>query len=129
MAGEPTKFLFKVERDCSSFIRTIKIQSGTPSENSQVKTFSGEYLSGSNYTLFAFCWQFGNCEQVVYIDTLDEVEEILEWSADWFGYFEGNKRNLKEFLIEEELNYFGNFYVVIDSTGNVVKIQSVRGDD
>jgi hypothetical protein len=67
------------------------------------------------------------CYDIIYLETMDEVKSILTWSNNWFGSFEGDIYSLKEFLVDEELNRSGNFFVVIDKTGKVTYIQSVKG--
>ena len=97
------------------------------SDSSEVQVFTGSWTPGSNYTLFAFSWQTMECYDIIYLETMDEVNSILTWSNNWFGSFEGDMYGLKEFLVDEELNRSGNFYVVIDKTGKVTDIQSVKG--
>jgi hypothetical protein len=98
-----------------------------PDTDDPIRTFSGYYKPGSNYTLLALS---GNSlyvkedglYKILYFDTYKEVEQLLQWSSDCWGLVtDENPWGLKGFVWDSVLNGSNNFYIIMDKEGKVVR--------
>lgn len=97
-----------------------------PETDDPIRTFSGYYKPGSNYTLLALSGNSVHTEEdglykILYFETYTEVEELLQWSSDCWGLVtDEDPWGLKNFVWDNVLNGSNNFYIIMDKEGKVV---------